>query len=143
DGSYSFGNLRPGTYAVTETTQAAGFLTGMKTKGNAAPIPGSATAPDVISGIGVGVGGTAPNNNIGKLQASGLSGHVYVDLNKNGVRDSNEPPIAGVTVTLTGTNDLGTIHSIVVKTDSSGFYHFDGLRPGSYTITETQPANYA
>lgn len=143
DGLYSFGNLRPGTYTVTETTQPAGYLTGMKTKGNVTPIAGSATAPDVISGISVTPAGVAANNDFGKVQASSLSGHVYVDLNKSGKRTSNDPPISGVTLTLTGSNDLGTITPIVIHTDSTGTYVFNNLRPGNYTISETQPASYS
>ena len=57
----------------------------MKTRGNVAPIAGSAAGPDVISGITVGPGGTAPNNDIAKIKPSSLSGYVYVDLNNNGV----------------------------------------------------------
>ena len=141
DGSYNFGNLRPGTYIVTETTQPAGYLTGLKTRGNVTPIAGSAASADVINSISVGPGSTAANNNIAKIQSSSLSGYVYVDLSNNGIRQGSDPPVAGTTVTLTGTNDLGSAVHVVIQTNTSGQYDFTSLRPGSYTITKTPPPN--
>jgi len=38
-----------------------------------------------------------------RFQPSKLSGFVYFDVNNNGVFDSGELPISGVTITLTGT----------------------------------------
>ena len=35
-----------------------------------------------------------------------------------------------------------TIADAVTATDANGFYEFTGLRPGSYTTSETQPAGY-
>ncbi len=71
-----------------------------------------------------------------------LQGFVYVDANNNGNKDLGEPPIAGVIVTLTGTNDLGQSINISTTTDSNGSYEFDNLRPGVYKLTETQPINF-
>lgn len=71
--------------------------------------------------------------------ASSLSGYVYLDGNGNGLRDANERGIGGVSVTLSGTNDLGQPVGLMRSTDASGFYRFDGLRPGTYTITEIHP----
>ena len=48
--------------------------------------------------------------------------------------------LGGVTVTLTGINDLGQSVSLTTVTDSNGNYIFTGLRPGSYTITESTPS---
>ncbi len=65
-----------------------------------------------------------------------------MDLNNSGVRQSIDPPVSGTTVTLTGTNDLGALVHVVVQTSSTGLYQFGNLRPGSYTITKTPPANF-
>ena len=75
--------------------------------------------------------------------AASLSGFVYEDLNNDGQVDSNENGIAGVTVRLQGTDDLGHTIDLAKTTDGSGLYQFDYLSPGCYTISETQPAGYA
>jgi hypothetical protein len=46
---------------------------------------------------------------------------------------------AGITVTLTGTNDLGQMVTETAVTDSNGNYSFTNLRAGTYTITPTVP----
>ena len=47
-----------------------------------------------------------------------------------------------MTVTLTGTDDLGQPVSASTTTNAAGYYEFVGLRPGSYKVVETQPAVY-
>jgi hypothetical protein len=71
-----------------------------------------------------------------------LSGFVFEDFNDDGKLDFGEPGIAGVTIHLRGTDDLGHAVDQTMKTSGDGAYHFLNLRPGSYTITETQPAGY-
>ena len=70
-----------------------------------------------------------------------LSGYVYRDFNNNGIRETGETGINFVRITLTGTNDLGAVF-VETFTDTEGFYHFDDLRPGNYTITEEQPSDF-
>jgi Tol biopolymer transport system component len=77
------------------------------------------------------------------LTPSTLSGTVFKDFNDDGQVDFGEKGIANVLVTLAGTDDLGNPVSQSLPTDSDGAYVFLNLRPGSYTITETQPAGYA
>ncbi len=142
DGSYSFGDLRPGTYTVTETTQPAGKLDGKDTAGTA-PVGGAAgtAGNEVISAIVLPAGGASVNNNFGEIKPAVISGFVYCDDNNNGIQESGEVGLAGVTVTLTGTNDQGAITPISVLTNADGSYSFGDLRPGTYTVTETtQPA---
>ena len=47
-----------------------------------------------------------------------------------------------MTVTLTGTDHLGNPVSLTTTTLGDGSYLFANLRPGTYTVTETQPAGY-
>ena len=69
-----------------------------------------------------------------------ISGYVYIDSNANAVHDAGETSgLTNVTVTLTGTDDLGTPINTSTTTSGSGSYSFSGLRPGTYTVTETQP----
>ena len=65
---------------------------------------------------------------------------VWLDVNRDGVQDSTEPVIAGVTVTLT--DATGAVVA-TTTTDANGFYSFVDLVPGAtYTITFTRPAGY-
>lgn len=143
-GLYSFANLRPsnGTgYTLTET-QPGTFLDGKDTAGTAG---GSAAAvpDDAISSIVLASNTTGTAYIFGELNPASLSGSVYGDLDNDGVFDAFESGIPGATVTLTGTNDLGAIAPIVATTSATGAYSFTNLRPGTYTITETQPSGYA
>ncbi|MDX2034801.1 MAG: SdrD B-like domain-containing protein [Blastocatellia bacterium] len=63
-----------------------------------------------------------------------LSGTVFCDNNDDGVQQAGEPGLAGVTITLSGAANRTT------TTGSNGAYVFDNLQPGTYRITETQPA---
>jgi SdrD B-like domain len=73
-----------------------------------------------------------------------LSGYVYVDSNDNGIKDTNEAPIAGVSVTLTCKSTTGGNFNAVytTTTDSNGFYEFNNLGPCTYDLVESQPAGY-
>ena len=140
-GLYSFTNLRPsnGTgYTITET-QPTGFLDGKDTIGT----PGAvATVNDVFSGIVLNPGIVGANNNFGELIPSSLAGYVYEDVNNDGTKQIADTGIGGVTITLSGTDDLGNTINQVVSTSGAGGYNFTGLRPGTYAITETQPTIY-
>src|SRR5437660_1352220 len=88
------------------------------------------------------------NYNFSDLKSISLSGLVYQDTNGNGALDSGEPGIAGVTVTLSGTNNLGQAVTATATTAANGTYSFSAdsngnvLRPGTYVITETAPSGY-
>ncbi|MEZ5145347.1 MAG: SdrD B-like domain-containing protein [Acidimicrobiales bacterium] len=137
-GTVTFTSLRPGSYTLTET-QPSGLLDGKDTAGSAG---GSTAVNDVISGITIAPATTAAGYRFAELAPSSLSGVVFSDASNDGVQDPGEPGIAGVTVTLTGTDDLGNPVNVVTTTDASGGYAFTGLRPGTYTVTETQPGGW-
>ena len=73
---------------------------------------------------------------------SRFSGFAYLDANNNGKIDANERPIAGVAVTLTGTDSGGHPVTQSAVTDADGLYLFDNLPAGTYAVTETTPAGY-
>jgi hypothetical protein len=144
-GAYTFSNLRPGSYVVVET-QPAGFVDGKDTPGTVNGVTeGVATPPDSITSIDLTAGQSGINYNFGELLTSSLAGFVYADVNANGVKDGVEAGIPGVTVRLTGTDDLGAAVSVTTTTSQNGSYSFTGLRPSSgagYVITETQPISF-
>jgi hypothetical protein len=71
-----------------------------------------------------------------------ISGFVYVDRNNDGRRDTIDPPISQVALTLQGTDNAGNAVSRMTVTDAAGFYEFDDLIPGNYTVRETQPFGF-
>jgi hypothetical protein len=77
------------------------------------------------------------------LPPASLSGAVFADFNNDGQIDFGEAGISGVSVHLTGTDDLGHAVDRTLQTDGDGAYVFLNLRPGSYYLTRTtQPAEY-
>ncbi len=138
DGAYLFADVMPGTYSLSET-QPAGLLDGIDSAGSL----GGAVADDVISEIVIASGADATGYNFGELAPASLSGLVFEDFNVDGEVNFGEKAIDNVTVTLTGTDDRGDAVSLSELTGEGGIYSFVDLRPGDYTVTETQPAGYA
>ena len=136
-GFYSFGNLRPGTYSVTETPPA-NYLQGKNAIGSLGGVLGNSQ----MSGIVLGSGSQGANYDFAHVAPASVSGYVYLDANNNGVKEQGENGLPGVQITLSGTNDLGSPVSQTVTSDPTGFFQFTNLRPGTYSITETPPANY-
>lgn len=73
---------------------------------------------------------------------STIRGVVFIDTNKDNVQTTSEKGLAGVTVTLTGTNVTGASVTVIKTTGPDGTYVFSDLLKGTYSVTETQPARY-
>jgi cyclophilin family peptidyl-prolyl cis-trans isomerase len=140
-GDFTFTGLAAGTYTLTETQPTApANQTGKDTAGTAS---GTTTTANTISGITVTDGQSAAGYLFAEIPLVSTGGTVYQDQNSNGLLDTGEPGIQGVTVTLTGTSVVnGTITPIAVTTNAQGVYTFPNLTPGTYTIAETQPSGF-
>jgi large repetitive protein len=133
DGSYSFNGLPAGTYNVTET-QPLGYADGAETAG----LAGATTSDNVIRGLVLTGGSTAPNNLFGENLAT-ITGTVYIDENADRSLTPGEVGIPSVTIRLTGTDVLGNPVDITTTTGPDGRYRFPNLLSGSYVVTQTQP----
>ena len=60
-----------------------------------------------------------------------LDGHKFEDTNGNGLWDQDEPPLEGWEIRLSDGS--------VTHTDSEGYYAFEDLRYGTYTVSEVCP----
>ena len=79
---------------------------------------------------------------LGSVPLGTISGTVFQDDNNDGVQSAGEVGIAGVAVVLTGTDVYGDPVNVTVLTDANGFYSFDGLTAGTYTVTQIQPGGF-
>jgi hypothetical protein len=77
-----------------------------------------------------------------ETELGSLAGYVYHDVNRDGTFNSTDRMIPGVQMTLTGTDLMGNAISRTTNTASNGWFVFNRLPAGNYTITQTQPANY-
>ncbi|MDQ7968353.1 MAG: SdrD B-like domain-containing protein [Oxalicibacterium faecigallinarum] len=125
----------------------AGAATGAVTFGNRAYVcvTDPAYATYEASGSCSSDPGVAGNNlsavNDVVFPLASLSGYVYTE---RGTPNSNyQPgtdwPFAAVTVTLTGTDELGNAVTLTTTTASDGSYSFNNLRPGTYQVVKTNP----
>lgn len=72
-----------------------------------------------------------------------LGDTTFIDVNRNGLQDDGDLPLANVTVTVidvaTGmpvtTDAFGAPYTATQVTDANGFYLFDDLPPGNYQVT--------
>jgi uncharacterized repeat protein (TIGR01451 family) len=129
--------LKPGNYTI-ELSQPPGYQPG-KESSNGVVLnvpPGTNAIPVTLNGS------NSVNNDFGELLQTALSGYVYVDANNNGVMDPGESGLPGIQLALTGTDYLGHAVSQTAFTAPNGFYQFNSLNPGTYSVTVAQPANY-
>ncbi|CAN5132788.1 hypothetical protein BH11PLA2_BH11PLA2_42000 [soil metagenome] len=165
-GGYFFENLTPGNYYVSIVPPAGVTPTPVVTPplasqdqqnvGTVDPNnPAAIISPTVTLTLGGGplVGQNAngdPNAYVtfdfGLQALAQLSGFTYVDGNLDGKFTpgaNGDKAIPGVTVTLTGVDSNNQpLPTQFTTTDGTGFYQFINLLPGTYTVTETQPAGF-
>jgi len=134
------------TYAIDQTVDAGASGTVTLTLQVDAGAPAGPVANTVGAAYrdALGNGYVAQATDTDAIPArSSLAGSTYLDANNNGARDGGENGIAGVTITLTGTDDNGVPVNRTTATLADGSYTFDTLLPGTYTLTETQPGGYS
>ena len=148
DGRYFFPGLPPSNatgYTITQSHPAA-YVDGQDKAGQVNGTPTGTAGNDVITGI-VYANGTGTNGDgfdFGEVGAS-VAGQVFNDANTNGSREPGDLPLAGVSLTLTGTDASGRAVSRTTQTTPDGHYRFSDLPAADasgYLITETQPAGY-
>ena len=83
--------------------------------------------------------GTGSSVDLGQPNAGTLTGVVFADLDRDGVRDTGEPGIAGASVVV---RQVSGALNRQATTDPAGSYQFTELPAGSYTIAVALPAGY-
>ncbi len=160
-GRYVFDQLPPGVYSVCQE-QPDDYFHGGQLIGDRG---GSVAEDDVIVGIDIGSGVDAAGYHFPEIPPAAISGFVFIDGGviesetpippemlrqyRDGMFTSDDTPLAGVRIEIRDaagnrlTDDAflsgSASENSVVMTDGSGAYVFAGLRPGTYTLFQTQP----
>ncbi|MCA9143668.1 MAG: carboxypeptidase regulatory-like domain-containing protein [Planctomycetaceae bacterium] len=138
DGSYEFTQLIAGTYTISEI-QPQGWVDGIDTAGSINGQTVGTVGNDVINGVTLRWGDNATQYNFGEFLGASIAGMVHADTDGDCVADADELRLEGVTVELLDAQ--GQVIATTL-TNSDGEYAFNGLKPGTYSVRETQPNGY-
>lgn len=142
-GLYLFTNLDAGTYVLGFSNLPAGFVatvqnaSGSTAANNSDPNGGTLKTANITLAANT----TDLNWDLGivSISRAALGNYVWFDVNNNGIQDATERGAAGVTVTLYNSSNVAIASTV---TDATGFYMFNNLTPGTYTVGFTNiPVN--
>jgi hypothetical protein len=134
-------SLQPGTYTIIDS-----HVPGLVDAKNTAGSTGGDVGPNhgigsfFIANLPLSLAGDSINNNFGKLPPGlggiVLSGHVYLDANKDCVLDAGDSPIAGARVHLFRIDGPGGPTEVAqTTTNNRGEYLFEPDAAGTYMVT--------
>jgi protocatechuate 3,4-dioxygenase beta subunit len=122
DGSWSFTGLAPGVYTVREVTR---------------PDWECSAPPRCEVTVTVASGDDSAGHRFGNFRDASIEGIKYHDLDGDGDRDDDEPPLSGWVFYLDeNDNDRLDHWEDTSVTDSDGEWSFDDLEPDEYTVRE-------
>ena len=125
DGNYSFTGLDAGTYTV-KVTKAGDIADLTQTEDP------DGTKDNASGAIALNADNPVRENiNFGYIKKHAISGTVYLDQNRDKMKDTGDIDLSGVTVNLLGKD--GNVVA-TTTTDANGNYSFTGLNDGTYTV---------
>ena len=131
EGNYLFNELKPGRYTV-RVFAPDGYVFVEPAEGESVFLSGG-----ISQVIDFAMGDMKNNVDAALLRPSSIGDLVWLDLNGNGLQETNEPGIAGIQVTLYGVSH-GNLQPVAeTKTDGKGRYRFDEIVPGNYQLVFT------
>ena len=142
EGKYSFSGLPLGEYRGSVVDPTSGPLGG--TKPTEAYTGRHKTTADVTIAEATG---SVIDVNFGFVKPASLGDYTWMDVNRDGIQDADEPALPGVTVTLTYEDGFAVTDAsgnvVTAKTsDANGKYSFENLLPGGYKVSFQAPAGY-
>lgn len=134
DGSYSFEDLRPGSYTLS-LSLPEGLCFGYDASSPLLPQTRSQGESQFV----LEVGDRQETRNIAVAAPASLSGRVYLDTGDNGIwNEDADPGAAGLTLSFTGQNGIG---SYTLQTDENGRFSLPSMVPGVYSLRATLPGD--
>ena len=142
EGKYSFRGLPLGEYSVSVVDPTSGPLEG--TKPTEAYTGRYKTTADVTIAEATG---SVIDVNFGFVKPASLGDYTWMDVDRDGIQDGDEPALPGVTVTLTyedgsAVTDASGIVVTAKTSDANGKYSFENLLPGGYKVSFQAPAGF-
>ena len=149
DGFYQFTGLTQGDYCV-EFILPANHTVSPNTGGNDSNNSDANTNGQITN---INLTADTLDEDIGIYNNSAtptysLGDHIWTDTNHNGIEDTNETGLNGVTVNLYNSSDCtGAITNTTVTANGGtpardGFYQFDNLNSGNYCVEIILPTNF-
>ena len=135
NGSYSFGNLVPGSYRVQFFTPNL-LLASPANQGNDDNVD-SDPVGGVTSTYALTSGQTNSSVDAGFMPLASLGGRAFSDADSDGIQDAGEAGLSGVTVWLLPGSGSGWLAT--TTTNANGFYSFANLTAGSYRVQFDTP----
>ena len=130
NGNYLF-DVAAGSYLVT-VLAPSGYLVSAKDQGGNDSTDSDIDATTKTTGtVTVAAGQQNLTVDAGLYQTASIGDKVWLDSNGNGVLDTGETGVAGVSVKLLGANGAVLASQ---TTDANGNYLFSALTPGSYAV---------
>ena len=141
-GKYSFVGLPLGEYTVSVVDPTSGPLAG--TKPTESYTGRYKTSADVTIAEATG---SVIDVNFGFVKPASVGDKVWMDVDRDGLQDGDEPAMPGVTVTLmradgSAVTDASGNPVGAVTTDANGKYVFENLLPGDYKVSFQAPAGF-
>jgi len=139
NGLYSFTGLVPGQYSVAFAGPSGYALTGSD-KGSDDAADSDADAATGRTGLyTLTAGMNEASVDAGFYKPAEIGDLVWEDTNKNGIQDTGEAGLGGVTVRLL--SEGGTVVA-TTTTAANGAYGFSGVAPGKYVVEFVAPSGY-
>jgi len=140
EGTYVFTGLAPGAYTAEFTAPPSLFFSpqdqGADDTIDSDPQPASGRT----SVISLGAGSSFGNVDAGFFQKASVSGLVWKDVDEDGLRDADEPGLAGIPMRLAGP---GAAPVASATSDAGGRYRFSDVVPGDYALEFAAPEGFA
>jgi len=126
-GAYTFDNLNPGNYYIVfeKTGEYVFTMFGMDSDVNSNIVEGSTNLINLNAGTDV------TGIDAGFYIFASIGDFIWLDLDRDGIQDNNEPGIADLDIKLLSTSGLIMNNT----TDSDGNYNYDFLPPGQYIVS--------